>query len=273
MTLPANGDADRSTLAARFVTGPQLTNPAEAQERLSGWLADLESAQADALRAIFDRWPQANAIFEGIVEASPYLFDLMRIDPARSARLLACEPESYLSELIARTSATVAASDNDSDVMVHLRRMKAEAALLIALCDIGGVWPVMQVTKALTDLAVSSVQSAVRYLLSQEADRGRFKPRDPAKPDIGSGLIIFAMGKMGAGELNYSSDIDLIVFYDRGARRSPKTSSRRRSSSRSRRVCPVFCSSAPAMAMCSASICGCAPIRPRRRWRSRPMLR
>src|ERR1041384_8047061 len=98
-----------------------------------------------------------------------------------------------------------------------LRHMKAKAALLIALCDIGGVWPVMQVTAALTDLAVASVQSALRYLLRQEAARGRLKPPNPERPEEGSGLILLAMGKMGAGELNYSSDIDLIVFYDAAA--------------------------------------------------------
>ena len=54
-----------------------------------------------------------------------------------------------------------------------LRRMKAEAALLIALCDIGGVWPVMRVTAALTDLAVAAVQMALRFLLRQEMSRGR----------------------------------------------------------------------------------------------------
>ena len=57
--------------------------------------------------------------------------------------------------------------------MQLLRRMKAEAALLIALCDIGGVWPVMRVTAALTDLAVSRVQAALRFLLRQEVARGR----------------------------------------------------------------------------------------------------
>ena len=215
MTLPANGDADRSTLAARFVTGPQLTNPAEAQERLAGWLTDLEPAHADALKTILDRHPQAKAIAEGIAEASPYLFELMRVDPERCMRLLNCDPDSHLDALIDQGVAAVAAADDDAEVMRLLRQLKSEAALMIALCDIGGVWPVMRVTKALTDLAVSSVQSAVRYLLTQEAGRGRFKPHDPANPDIGSGLIIFAMGKMGAGELNYSSDIDLIVFYDR----------------------------------------------------------
>src|SRR6201999_526662 len=40
------------------------------------------------------------------------------------------------------------------------------------------------------------------------------KPADQANPDQGRGHIVLAMGKMGAYELNYSSDIDLIVFYD-----------------------------------------------------------
>ncbi len=38
--------------------------------------------------------------------------------------------------------------------------------------------------------------------------------RDPADPAQGSGLIVLGMGKLGAGELNYSSDIDLIVFFE-----------------------------------------------------------
>src|ERR1700755_1213821 len=95
-----------------------------------------------------------------------------------------------------------------------LRHMKSEAALLIALCDIGGVWPVMRVTAALTDLAVAPVQCGVRYLLRQEAVRGRLSPPDHDRPEESSGLFVLAMGKMGADELNYSSDIDLIVFFD-----------------------------------------------------------
>ena len=98
-----------------------------------------------------------------------------------------------------------------------LRRMKSEAALLIALCDIGGVWPVMRVTAALTDLAVASVQAALRFVLRQEAARGRLSPQNPDSPEDNSGLIVLAMGKMGAGELNFSSDIDLIVFFDPAA--------------------------------------------------------
>src|SRR6202030_3164528 len=105
----------------------------------------------------------------------------------------------------------------EADAMRLLRDMKSEAALMIALCDIGGVWPVMQVTAALTELAVASVQSALRHLLRREAARGRLLPSNPDLPEDDSGLVVLAMGKMGAGELNYSSDIDLIVFFDSAA--------------------------------------------------------
>jgi glutamate-ammonia-ligase adenylyltransferase len=214
MTSSATGEVDQFPLAAQFVSGPHSFAPAEAEQRLASWLTELEPRQASAFRAVANQFPHAKAILLGIAEASPYLFDLIRADPARALRLLRCDPEPHLAALIDQTSMTVTAAGGEADVMHLLRRMKAEAALLIALCDIGGVWPVMRVTRALTDLAVLSVQSALRYLLRQEAARGRLLPPDIERPEEGSGLIVLAMGKMGAGELNYSSDIDLIVFFD-----------------------------------------------------------
>src|SRR5437660_2840662 len=101
--------------------------------------------------------------------------------------------------------------------MRALRRGKAEAALLIALADIGGVWPLERVTRALTDFADAALGSTVRYLLRGSAANGKLKPADPANPEQGSGYVVLAMGKMGAFELNYSSDIDLIVLYDEHA--------------------------------------------------------
>ncbi|HEY0219212.1 MAG TPA: bifunctional [glutamine synthetase] adenylyltransferase/[glutamine synthetase]-adenylyl-L-tyrosine phosphorylase, partial [Afipia sp.] len=215
MSLPATGDAQGISLAARFSTGPQLFAPDEARRRLADWLSELPSYQARALQDIAANHPQAGVILEGIAEFSPFLFDLMRADAARVIALLESDPDAHLSALIARTVRDTAANADEADIMRFLRRMKSEAALLIALCDIGGVWPVMRVTRALTDIAEASVQCAVRYLLAQEVSRGRLLAPVPAKPEQGSGLIVFAMGKMGAGELNYSSDIDLIVYYDR----------------------------------------------------------
>ncbi len=217
MNLSAKGDADQHRLAARFVDGPHVSAPDKAEQRLADWLTDLATGQAAALNGLIARFPRARTILLGITEASPYLFDLVRADAARLVRLLECEPEPYLTELIETTRCDVLAASNEADVMQRLRRMKSEAALLIALADIGGVWPVMRVTAALTELAVASVQSALRYLLLQEAARGRLKPPNPDSPEQDSGLVVLAMGKMGAGELNFSSDIDLIVFFDSAA--------------------------------------------------------
>ncbi|WP_375411205.1 bifunctional [glutamine synthetase] adenylyltransferase/[glutamine synthetase]-adenylyl-L-tyrosine phosphorylase [uncultured Bradyrhizobium sp.] len=218
MTSSAKGCADRHRLAARFVDGPHLFAPTEARQRLEGWFADLAPEQASAIRRLAEQFPRLQAILEGVAEASPYLFDLMRADAARLIRLLQCEPESHLAALIEQTCLAAGAAATEAEVMQRLRGMKSEAALLIALCDIGGVWAVMRVTAGLTDLAVASVQSALRYLLRQESARGRLKPPDADRPEEGSGLVVLAMGKMGAGELNYSSDIDLIVFFDAAAR-------------------------------------------------------
>ena len=136
-----------SALAAQFVSGPHITASSTAEQRLKDWLAELEPAQAAEIGAWLDR-PPARAILLGIAEFSPYLFDLIRADAARLLRLLACDPEQHLTSLIENTSRDVLAAAGEADVMHLLRRMKSEAALLIALCDIGGVWPVMRVTAA-----------------------------------------------------------------------------------------------------------------------------
>ncbi len=177
-------------------------------------LGGIAPEQASALREICRRFPHAEIILRGIAEASPFLFDLIRLNPARAVALLQCDPDARLVALIESTRAQVAASANEAEAMVVLRRMKAEAALLIALCDIGGVWPVMRVTQALTEIADTAVQCALRFLLMQESAHGKLLPKNQERPEDHSGLIVLAMGKMGAFELNYSSDIDLIVFYD-----------------------------------------------------------
>src|SRR5271169_1977857 len=212
-----DANVESTALAARFVDGPHVFAPDKAGQRLKDWLAALAPGPALEMEGLLARFPKARTILLGIAEASPYLLDLLRADVARASRLLMCEPEQHLAQLIEKTNGEVFAASSEADAMKLLRRTKSEAALLIALCDIGGVWPVMRVTAALTDLAVASVQAALRYLFRQEAVRGRVSPPNADQPEEGSGLFALAMGKMGAGELNYSSDIDLIVFFDSAA--------------------------------------------------------
>src|SRR5690606_1813649 len=145
-----------------------------------------------------------------LAESSPYLWDLASREPARLHRLLNAEPERHLDDLLGSHARAIAATEDEAEAMHLLRRMKAEAALLIALADIGGVWPVMRAARALTDLADTAVDAAARFALAEAARAGRLRPKDGNRPQDGSGYVVLAMGKMGAHELNYSSDIDLI---------------------------------------------------------------
>src|SRR6185312_1441913 len=111
---------------------------------------------------------------------------------------------------------TLAAADAPDIVtaMAILRHAKRQAALAIALADIGGVWGVEQVTAALTKFADAAVKGALRFVLKDTAIRAEYVERDGSALEATTGLVVLAMGKYGAFELNYSSDIDLIVFYD-----------------------------------------------------------
>ena len=215
MTASKNpvADASSSTSLTRLVEAPHVPAPDAAALRLREWLQAVDPRQAAAITGFLDD-PLAGRLLIGIAEFSPYLFDLVRAEPSRLIRLLSCDPDVHFASVIEAAALAIRSASGEADVTCVLRRMKSEAALLIALCDIGGVWPVMRVTEALTELAVSAVRMALSYLLRQEVERGRLLPSDRDHPDENSGLFVLAMGKMGAGELNYSSDIDLIVFFD-----------------------------------------------------------
>ena len=211
-----------ATLAERIATAPCLSDPQAAKARVAEWRAGLPPADGQRIDALLADYPVVRELLESLAESSPFLWDLTATEPARLITLMACEPERHIAELLATSGNAAALSDDIDTAMRILRRMKAEAALLIALADIGGVWPVMRATQALTELADCAVDAAVRFALSEAARAGRFKPKDAANPHIGSGYIVLAMGKMGAFELNYSSDIDLIVFFDPASSALPK---------------------------------------------------
>ena len=222
MKRPASGKRPKHTLddaaLVRRLAGALPVSSGQGAARVCEWLAEIaRSSAGKALKSLVEDHHPLATLLAGIAEAAPYLWQLVRADPARAQRLLTRAPEDELAALFARTGEAIAAARGTERVMVHLRRMKAEAALLIALADIGGVWPVARVTAALTAVAETALKAAVRHLLGEAARRDRLHPPDPQNPELGSGFIVLAMGKMGGGELNFSSDIDLMVFFDAAA--------------------------------------------------------
>jgi glutamate-ammonia-ligase adenylyltransferase len=211
------GQAKGTTLAQRIATAPRLVDPNTARARVAEWLAGLGPADARLLGELLSANPIVSTLLESLSESSPYLWELASLEPTRLLRLLQSDPDQHLTSLLAEYGLNAGSRTDIADAMRLLRRMKAESALLIALADIGGVWSVMRAARALTELADAAVDGAVRFILAEAERDGRLQPADKTRPEVGSGYVVLAMGKMGAFELNYSSDIDLIVLYDPAA--------------------------------------------------------
>jgi glutamate-ammonia-ligase adenylyltransferase len=160
------------------------------------------------------RDPALARILAGIAEAAPYLWNAIGTKPARLLRLLGTDPAQNIAALIQKTKAAAARARSQLQLMRILREMKLEAALSIALADIGGVWALSQITEALTQVADTAVALSVDRLLRDAVRQKKIESADLKNPQSGSGYIVLAMGKMGARELNFSSDIDLMVFFD-----------------------------------------------------------
>jgi glutamate-ammonia-ligase adenylyltransferase len=156
-----------------------------------GWSGPLGLA-AEALAPVF--------------AASPYLASLARRYPDALGRMLDGEPEPVLGAILAGAA--------EGPAEQSLRRAKAELHLLTALCDLGGAWDLDQVTGALTRFADVAVAVALAEVARREVATGRLRADARGGEGPIPGLFCIAMGKYGAFELNYSSDIDFSVFYE-----------------------------------------------------------
>ena len=144
--------------------------------------------------------PETMAALATVADVSPFLKSLMLRDAAMLPEILGAP----LSDSVAR------ACEVDGDVGIALRRGKRRIAMAVALADLCGEASVEEVTRALSDFADAAVSHALATGLAGLKARGHIETDDPQE----SGLIVLAMGKLGGRELNYSSDIDLVVLFD-----------------------------------------------------------
>ena len=150
---------------------------------------------------------------------SPYLRDVANLVPSLLLEAFASPLEPQLLDAVeeARTAwvpDATGAAPAETDVMARLRRAKRKVAFLTALADLARVFTARDTTAWLSAVADAAVAAAIDHLLLAGHDGGKLTLNDRDNPAHGSGLIVLGMGKLGARELNYSSDIDLVIFYD-----------------------------------------------------------
>ncbi|WP_171033891.1 bifunctional [glutamine synthetase] adenylyltransferase/[glutamine synthetase]-adenylyl-L-tyrosine phosphorylase [Lichenicoccus roseus] len=182
---PAPADRSQASQLAGFLFGP-----------------DGSTGPADSAKA---------ALVACLGGNSPYLADLVRREPACFDLLCRRGPDAALAGILASLDA-LPAGQPGAAIARALRQAKRQVALVSAVADIGGLWSLEQVTGSLSRLAETALSLAVRHLLMDAARRGEL--RQAGHQDAGSGFVVLGMGKLGARELNYSSDIDLVLLYD-----------------------------------------------------------
>ena len=188
-------------------------------------------ADADAASRLLERFEEAGsdekalagsqagrAMLEALGGGSPFLSDLLLREHATAVQIMREGPDAALARVDADLQRLQPAMSR-APLAAALRAAKRRTALITAIADIGGLWGLARMTAALSWLAETALRHAIDHLLLSAHTGREIVLPDPAHPGPGSGLVVLGMGKLGAGELNYSSDIDLVLLYDPEAHR------------------------------------------------------
>jgi len=181
--------------------------PAVATPRFDAWASTLPPATAATIEP-------ARGALGPLLEMAPYLLDLATAHADWLAQALADSADGAFIDIIDGITAAGRSATTEAELGQVLRLAKGRTALLAAIAETGGAWTTAQATAALSDLADAALDAALNLLMRMASERGLLAiPLDEATA-ANSGLAIFALGKHGGQELNYSSDIDIVAFYD-----------------------------------------------------------
>ncbi|MHA7820759.1 MAG: bifunctional [glutamate--ammonia ligase]-adenylyl-L-tyrosine phosphorylase/[glutamate--ammonia-ligase] adenylyltransferase [Erythrobacter sp.] len=139
--------------------------------------------------------PDWTGAIERAREHAPFLARSLDRQEELAALLAAGEGDAALEWAWAR--------GRHEDVEIGLRRHRLGLATTLAIGDLAGAFPLARVVAELSGFADHALDSAIRTAIEERTGEARSE-----------GMIGLALGKQGAGELNYSSDIDPILLYD-----------------------------------------------------------
>ncbi len=158
--------------------------------------------------------PLGHALLTGIFANSRFLSHCVVTEVETFAAFFERGPGPVLSDVAAQLKNEVASETDRATLAAALRVRRRRASLIIALADITGKWSVAEVLKALSSTADQHISAALAGLLRQAAGRGELLLADEGDAERGCGYVLLGLGKLGADELNYSSDVDLIAIFD-----------------------------------------------------------
>jgi len=198
---------------------PKPAEPERAQRELDMWCKDATTRAAKEpylaeFMLNFATLDEGRAFLQSIFGNSPFLSQSLRLDPAVLLNTMTHGFDQTFKHLLETLAGEKIWRHGRAEIMSGLRLAKRRAALTIALADIAGAWQLEKVCQSLSRFAELSISTALNYLLHQAGKNKQLVLANADNPESGCGIVILGMGKLGAEELNYSSDIDLLVLFD-----------------------------------------------------------
>jgi len=182
--------------------------------------ADLEARfeRIAILSELDARWPADIAASAGrVVAVSDFVLRVLKRFPHELAERVADRAPLTPKTLALRLDLR---GRTEADAMAELRRVRNVEIARIAWRDLAG-WATLDTTLAeLSLLADGLIEAAVRFATALVEARQPV-PRDAADRPLP--LLVLAMGKLGGGELNFSSDVDLVFLYPDSAVEPPSS--------------------------------------------------
>ncbi len=194
---------------------PRPVEPDRVRRMLARWSERAAGEPEDvalAARALIEQ-PLSARLLTSLFGSSPFLGSLLVEELAFATTVFRDGPEPAIARTLSELG-TIGADREEAALMRALRLARRRVALAVAIADVAGEWDLTRLTGALSDFAERALRLAVSHLLCAAQRREELILPHPEDPERESGYILIAMGKLGAGELNYSSDIDLIALYD-----------------------------------------------------------
>jgi [glutamine synthetase] adenylyltransferase / [glutamine synthetase]-adenylyl-L-tyrosine phosphorylase len=199
--------------------GGELPQPADERRLCLGfeaWYEALEAAD-DPAAAAARAWsgsPLGKTLLAALFGNSPFLSAVAIKEWQFLTRLVEYGADPLFAEIATEVEDRADRNEDTPALMQWLRVAKRRIALVAAVAELAGIWTLDQQMEGLSRFAAAAIGAASRHLLRQAAGKNLLALADPADPEQESGLIVLGMGKLGGVELNFSSDIDLILFFD-----------------------------------------------------------
>ncbi|WP_292992413.1 bifunctional [glutamate--ammonia ligase]-adenylyl-L-tyrosine phosphorylase/[glutamate--ammonia-ligase] adenylyltransferase [Nitrosomonas sp.] len=145
---------------------------------------------------------------------SRYAQRIIDSEPARKIVLLSTLQTSFKrEEMLAFLNSHSALITNEEILHRALRDLRKQVMLRLAIRDISGQADLSEVMTSMTELAEVTINFALKYHENWLTQAGRFGLPIGEQSNALQRMLVVAMGKLGGGELNVSSDVDLIFVY------------------------------------------------------------